>query len=90
MDEAGLPGLHVSVWNAIYVPKGTPREAIDRLNAAANAALVDPTIRRRVIVDMGLEVPAPDQRTPEALGALQKAEIAKWWPIVKAANVTAK
>jgi tripartite-type tricarboxylate transporter receptor subunit TctC len=90
VDEAGLPGLYVSVWNAFYVPKGTPREAIDRLNAAANAALADPTIRRRVIVDMGLEVPAPDQRTPEALGALQKAEIAKWWPIVKAANSTAK
>ena len=90
VDEAGLPGLHVSVWNAFYAPKGTPKEAIDRLNAAANAALADPTILRRVTVDMGLDMPAANMRTPEALGALQKAEIAKWWPIVKAANVTAK
>ena len=87
VDEAGLPGLYVSVWNAFYVPKGTPRSMIDRLNAAANDALADPTIRRRVTVDMGLDMPAPDQRTPDALGVLQKAEIAKWWPIVKAANV---
>jgi tripartite-type tricarboxylate transporter receptor subunit TctC len=87
VDEAGLPGLHVSVWNAFYAPKGTPKEAIDRLNAAANAALSDPTIRRRVTVDMGLDLPAADMRTPAALGALQKAEIDKWWPIVKAANV---
>ena len=90
VDEAGLPGLYVSVWNALYVPKGTPREAIDRLNAAANDALADPVIQRRVTVDMGLDLPAPDMRTPEALGALQKAEIAKWWPIVKAANVKAE
>jgi tripartite-type tricarboxylate transporter receptor subunit TctC len=87
VDEAGLPGLHVSVWNAFYAPKGTPKEAIDRLNAAANAALADPTIQRRVTVDMGLDMPAADMRTPDALGALQKAEIEKWWPIVKAANV---
>jgi tripartite-type tricarboxylate transporter receptor subunit TctC len=87
VDEAGLPGLHVSVWNAFYAPKGTPKEAIDRLNAAANAALSDPTIKRRVTVDMGLDLPAADMRTPAALGALQKAEIDKWWPIVKAANV---
>jgi tripartite-type tricarboxylate transporter receptor subunit TctC len=87
VDEAGLPGLHVSVWNAFYAPKGTPKEAIDRLNAAANAALSDPTIQRRVTVDMGLDMPAADMRTPDALGALQKAEIEKWWPIVKAANV---
>ena len=90
VDEAGLPGLYVSVWNAFYVPKGTPKEAIDRLNAAANAALADPTILRRVTVDMGLDMPAANMRTPEALGALQKAEIEKWWPIVKAANVKAQ
>ena len=71
-------------------PRARRRRRSTALNAAANAALADPTIRRRVIVDMGLDMPAADQRTPEALGALQKAEIAKWWPIVKAANVTAK
>ncbi|MGE0037910.1 MAG: tripartite tricarboxylate transporter substrate-binding protein [Xanthobacteraceae bacterium] len=90
VDEAGLPGLYVSVWNALYAPKGTPKDAIDRLNTAANAALADPTIQRRVTVDMGLDMPAPNMRTPDALGALQKAEIEKWWPIVKAANVKAQ
>lgn len=89
VDEAGMTGLHVSVWNALFVPRGTPRDAVTRLNAAAVEALGDPDIRRRVI-DMGLDMPPVDQRTPEALGALQQAEIEKWWPIVKAANVKAQ
>jgi tripartite-type tricarboxylate transporter receptor subunit TctC len=86
VDEAGLPGIHVSVWNAFWAPKGVPKPVITKLNAAAAEALNDPVIRKRVI-DMGLDMPPPDQRTPEALAALQKAEIAKWWPLAKEAGV---
>jgi len=86
VDEAGLPGFHMTLWNALWVPKGTPREAIARLNAAAVEALGDPAVKQR-LNDLGLDIPPPDQLTPEALGAWHKAEAAKWWPIIKAANV---
>jgi tripartite-type tricarboxylate transporter receptor subunit TctC len=85
-DEAGLPGLHLAVWNALYVPKGTPRVVIDKLNAAAVQALADPTFRKRM-VELALEMPPSDQLTPEALAAPQKAEIDKWWPLMKAAGI---
>ncbi len=86
VDEAGLPGIYVSVWNGLWAPKGTPRYAITKLNSAAMDALSDPAVRQRVI-DMGLDMPPPGQQTPEALGAYQKAEAEKWWPIAKAANI---
>jgi tripartite-type tricarboxylate transporter receptor subunit TctC len=86
IDEAGLPGLHATVWNGLWVPKGTPRGVVMKLNAAVAEALADPTVRGR-LADLGLEIPPPDQQTPEALGRLQQAETAKWWPIVKAANI---
>ncbi len=86
VDEAGLPGVHLGTWNAIWAPKGTPRAAIVKLNAAAVQALGDPAVRRRV-VDLALEMPPADQLTPEALAALQKAEIEKWWPIIRAAGI---
>jgi tripartite-type tricarboxylate transporter receptor subunit TctC len=86
VDEAGLPGLYVSVWNGIWAPKGTPKAAIAKLNAATVQALGDPDLRQRV-TDLALEMPPPNQLTPEALAALQKAEIDKWWPIVKAAGI---
>jgi tripartite-type tricarboxylate transporter receptor subunit TctC len=86
VDEAGLPGIHVSVWNAFWAPKGMPKPIIAKLNAAAVEALNDPAIRKRVLA-MGLDLPPRDQLTPEALAALQKAEIAKWWPLAKAAGV---
>jgi tripartite-type tricarboxylate transporter receptor subunit TctC len=85
-DEAGAPGLHISIWNGIWVPRGTPKDAIARLNAAAMDAMADPAVRKR-LSDLGLEFPPRDQQTPEALGSLQKAEIEKWWPIIKAANI---
>jgi tripartite-type tricarboxylate transporter receptor subunit TctC len=89
VDEAGLPGLYVSVWNALWAPKGTPKDIVEKLNAAAMAGLDDPELRKR-IVDMGLDMPGSDQRTPEALGALRKAEAEKWWPIIRAAGLKAE
>ena len=89
VDEAGLPGFYMSVWNALWVPKGTPKEIITKLNLAAMDAMGDPVVRKR-FDDMGLDIPALDQQTPEALGAFHKAEVEKWWPIIKAANIKAE
>jgi tripartite-type tricarboxylate transporter receptor subunit TctC len=86
VDEAGLPGFHVSLWSGMWVPKGTPKEIVGKLNEAIRAALDDPAVQKRY-AELGLEPPAPAQRTPEALRAHQKAEVAKWWPVIKAANV---
>jgi tripartite-type tricarboxylate transporter receptor subunit TctC len=86
MDEAGLPGLHIPFWHGLFVAAGTPKEIVGRLNAAAIAAVNDPAIRRR-LVDMGQEIPPPEQQTVEAFAAFQRAEIEKWWPIIRAANI---
>jgi tripartite-type tricarboxylate transporter receptor subunit TctC len=85
-EEAGLPDFHMSVWNAIWVPKGTPKEIVAKLNAAVKEALAAPAVRKH-LDELGLSVPPLEQQTPEALGAFHAAEVEKWWPIVKAANV---
>jgi tripartite-type tricarboxylate transporter receptor subunit TctC len=86
VDEAGLPGFHVSLWSGLWVPKGTPKDVVAKLNAAVMDAFADPAVRRR-LGDLGLEIPPPEKQTPEALGAHQRAEVEKWWPIIKAANI---
>jgi tripartite-type tricarboxylate transporter receptor subunit TctC len=88
VDEGGLPGFYLSSWNAIWAPKGTPHDSISRLNAAVVDALHDSTVSKRFI-ELGQVIPSTDQLTPEALGAYQRAEIEKWWPIINAAGITA-
>jgi tripartite-type tricarboxylate transporter receptor subunit TctC len=86
VDEAGLPGFHMSTWYALFGPKGLPRDVVAKLEGAVRTALADPAVQRRC-AKVGLAIPPPDQRTPQALAALQRAEIEKWWPIVRAANI---
>jgi len=86
VDEAGLPGFHMTLWSGLWVPKGTPKVIVARLNAAAEEALGDPAVQRQ-LENLGLQMPDKDKSSPEALGTWQKAEIAKWWPLIKAADV---
>jgi tripartite-type tricarboxylate transporter receptor subunit TctC len=88
-DEAGLPGFHVSNWFGLWAPKGTVKDIIGKLNAAVVSSLADQAVRQK-FADLGFESPERGQLTPEALGAFQKAEIDKWWPIIKAANIKAE
>jgi tripartite-type tricarboxylate transporter receptor subunit TctC len=85
-DEAGLPGFYVSNWFGLWVPRGTSKSVIGKLNEAAVSGLADPTVRQK-LAELGFEIPPRDRQTPEALGAFQRAEIDKWWPIIKAANI---
>jgi tripartite-type tricarboxylate transporter receptor subunit TctC len=86
VDEAGVPGLYIALWNALWAPKGTPKAVIEKLNAAVVLALADPAVRAR-LAELGYQIFPPEQQTPQALAAYQKAEIEKWWPILKAANI---
>jgi tripartite-type tricarboxylate transporter receptor subunit TctC len=86
VDEAGLPGLHISLWYGLWAPAGTPPEIVAKLNAAAMDAQADAATRQR-LAELELQIPPPDQQTPQALHALQEAEIKKWWPIVQAAGL---
>jgi tripartite-type tricarboxylate transporter receptor subunit TctC len=89
VDEAGLPKFYLPVWHGMWVPKGTPKDIVDRLNKAVVESLADPTVRQR-LADIGQEVYPREQQTPEALGAYHKAEVEKWWPIIKAADIKVK
>jgi tripartite-type tricarboxylate transporter receptor subunit TctC len=88
-DEAGLPGFYFSFWHAMWAPKGTPKPIIAKLNAAIVAALADPATRKK-LTDLAQVIYPREQQTPEALYAFQKAEIEKWWPIIKAAGIKAQ
>ena len=85
-DEGGVPGLYMSGWFGFFAPKGTPKDIIDKLNSAMVQVLADPAVRTR-FAELGLYVASREQQTPEGLAAFQKAEIEKWWPIIRAANV---
>jgi len=88
-DEAGLPGYYFSFWHALWAPKGTPKPIVAKLNAAMVAALADPDTRKKLL-DLAQVIYPPEQQTPQALHAFQKAEIEKWWPIIKAAGIKAE
>jgi len=85
-DESGIPGLYSAGWFALFGPRGMPKEVVAKLNGAMQQALTDPKVRERIAV-LGLEIAPRDQQSPEALAAFQKAEIEKWWPVIKAANI---
>jgi tripartite-type tricarboxylate transporter receptor subunit TctC len=88
-DETGVPGLYMSGWFGFWAPKGTPKDVIAKLNAATVEALADPAVQKR-FTELGLDVAPREQQTPEGLAAFQKAEIDKWWPIIKAAGIGAQ
>ena len=88
-DEAGVPGLYLSGWFGFFAPKGTPKDIVAKLNAAMVQALADPAVRAR-FSELGLDVASREQQTPEGLAAYHKAEIEKWWPIIKAAGIKAE
>jgi tripartite-type tricarboxylate transporter receptor subunit TctC len=87
--EMGLPALSYSSWYGFFAPRGTPKDIIGKLNAAAAEALADPAVRSR-LADLGLEILPREQQTPEALGALVKADAKKWWPLIKEFGITAE
>jgi tripartite-type tricarboxylate transporter receptor subunit TctC len=86
MDEVGVSGMYISFWNGLWVPKGTPGDIVAKLNSAIVDTLADPTVRQR-LTDLGHVIATREEQTPEALGAFHKAQIEKWWPIIKAANI---
>jgi tripartite-type tricarboxylate transporter receptor subunit TctC len=89
VDEAGLPEFHISIWHALWAPKGTPKEIIAKLNEAVVNALTNANARQRLVA-LGQEIRPANQQTPETLAAFHKAEVDKWWPIVKTAGIKAE
>jgi tripartite-type tricarboxylate transporter receptor subunit TctC len=88
-EEMGVPGLELSLWHGMWAPKGTPKDVVAKLNAAVVAALADPTVQKR-FTEQGQELPPREQQTPDGFAAYHKAEIEKWWPIIKGANIKAE
>src|ERR1700736_798760 len=88
-DEAGLNGFVASLWYGLWVPKGTPKDIIEKLNATLRQLLADPSVERR-FADLGIQIAPRDQQAPETLRAFQKAEMERWWPIIKASNLKAE
>jgi tripartite-type tricarboxylate transporter receptor subunit TctC len=88
-DEAGLPGFTASLWYGLWVPKGTSKDIVAKLNATMTQVLFDPQVRQR-FDELGIQISSIDQQAPDALRALQKAEAERWWPIIKAANIKAE
>ena len=86
VDEAGVPGLHISTWHALWMPKGTSKDIITRLNGAVVDALADARVRQR-LADLGQELPPREEQNPQTLAAFHKAEIEKWWPMLRAAKI---
>ena len=86
IDEAGVPGLHFPFWHGLWAPKGTPKDVVAKLNAAISDALSDPVVRQK-LVDLGHEIAAPEQQTSAGLYAVHKADVDRWWPIIKAADI---
>lgn len=89
IGRGGTAGLYMSIWHAFWVPKGTPKEVVAKLNGAIREALADAAVKSR-LEGMGQEIQAPEQQTPEALRAHHKAETDKWWPVIKAAGIKAQ
>jgi tripartite-type tricarboxylate transporter receptor subunit TctC len=89
VDEAGLPGFYLTTWQGVWGRRGIPQSLIAKLNSAIVTALADTTVRMR-LAELGFDIFPRDQQTPEALAAYQKAEIEKWWPIIRAAGITAE
>lgn len=88
LAEGGLPGDPIAFWHGMWAPKGTPKDVVAKLNAAVAAAFADPAVRKR-FADLGHEIPPPDQLSPQALFAHHKAELDRWWPVIKAAGIKA-
>jgi tripartite-type tricarboxylate transporter receptor subunit TctC len=86
MEEVGVPGMYISFWNGLWLPKGTPMDIVNKVNAAVQDTLADPAVRQR-LTDLGHVIAPREEQTPQALGAFHKAEIEKWWPMIKAANI---
>jgi tripartite-type tricarboxylate transporter receptor subunit TctC len=86
VDEVGLPGLYMSFWQGLWAPRGTPKDVIARINSVVVDTFSDPAVRQR-LTDQGLEIPPRELQTPEGFGAFHQAEIERWWPIIKAANI---
>jgi tripartite-type tricarboxylate transporter receptor subunit TctC len=88
-DEAGVPGLYLPGWFGFFAPKGTPKDVVAKLSAAMMESLADPAVQKR-FADLGLDVASREQQTPEGFAAFHKAEIEKWWPVIKAAGIKAE